>query len=642
MSNDSTTSADIANLEMDLSQLFRPSWTVASEGQSESTSRLAAKFDSGDRPDRGGRGPSRDRDARGPRRDSQEGGPRSGSGRGSREGGGPRPGNRDRGDQRDARRPRESRPEPQPALMLEGWKLELTPEPLAVEAISKQIRSRSKAYPLFELARLIIRVSERYSVQLQAESENTTPLFRVKRDGSLWTSHKEAVDHLLTKHLSSFYRAATITTDPPKGSYSVVAECGMSGTLLGPPNHHAYQSRLLALHAARFKNVPFEVYKTRIRMSRDEALMERWKTDQSTKTVYFPVELGAPETSQEILPTPEAGSLSQSETAGEILDAVTTTEIGAESSESATSPESVESEPLPSDEVESDGSSPSDNETTGESEETAAGTASGEGSLSSEQIAAHFRENHAETELESVQGKVVIQGHTALHGSTPLLREFLLANLRELDRFPLQVAHLVSKELSNLGLQLFKAQEKKIVHVSMARPKYLDRATTPIAPGFGAIMEYLEAHPKQHRDKQWSGLLAQRTESADTEEETLKRREQALGSDLLWLLHQGHVIDFAMGNLRAAHPPKPQQQKESKKGSTPETPTQERQTSTPDEVKPVAEAPATPTEEVTVSISEKDKSAASSELSTLPTKQTESHLAEFPEALQDGPTPHAE
>ena len=39
----------------------------------------------------------------------------------------------------------------------------------------------------------------------------------------------------------------------------------------------------------------------------------------------------------------------------------------------------------------------------------------------------------------------------------------------------------------------------------------------------------------------------------------MKKREQALGADLLWLLHQGHVIDFAMGNLQAATRPAPKQ-----------------------------------------------------------------------------------
>ena len=185
-----------------------------------------------------------------------------------------------------------------------------------------------------------------------------------------------------------------------------------------------------------------------------------------------------------------------------------------------------------------------------------------------------------------------------------------------MDHFPLPLAQVLGKELTNRGLQLFKSH-KKIINVSMARPRYLDRETTPIGESFRAILEYLEAHPKQHRDKQWAALLALRTETADqtiaenapvatptapelpqvtesseqqiaevTQEvpvetteaekaekvdqpakaesikpsidaETLKRREQALGADLLWLLHQGHVIDFAMGNLQAATRPVP-------------------------------------------------------------------------------------
>jgi len=150
-----------------------------------------------------------------------------------------------------------------------------------------------------------------------------------------------------------------------------------------------------------------------------------------------------------------------------------------------------------------------------------------------------------------------------------------------MDRFPLPLAQVLGKELTNRGLQLFKSH-KKIINVSVARPRYLDRELTAVSEACRAILEYLEAHPKQHRDKQWASLLALRTETvthldqrvaellpsegestpASTtqhapDEETLKRREQALGTDLLWLLHQGHVIDFAMGNLQAATRPVP-------------------------------------------------------------------------------------
>jgi len=490
------------------------------------------------------------------------------------------------------RRPREDRAEASEKPMLVGWKLEILPEVAAVEAIAKQVRSRAKAYPLFELARLIIRLSERYTVRLQPESETPTPLLRVKRDGSLWTSRKEALDHLLSKHTADFYRADVIQTEPPKGAYTVVAECGMSGTLLGPPNHHSYQSRLAVLYSSRFKNLPFEVYKSRIRMNRDEALMERWKAEQSTKTVYYPLAQGQssfPETNAETfakasaspdpLPAeevPEATPFTEAEPSPEAGPDPGVQTVHAEAAASATPDDQAEKDP--------EGAA-----------ETAVAETSGElpaeGALSWEELASHFLEHHADLEIEVFDGTAAVPGQTALHGSTPLLRELLLKHLRELDRFPLPVAHLVSKELSAQGMQLFKAHIRRIVHVSMARPKYLNPQETPVAENFRAILEYLEAHPKQSRDKQWSGLLALRTETGATEEETRQRREQALGSDLLWLLHQGHVIDFAMGNLQAAHPPKPQPQGKKEEKRVEESPVPTTEGSVPETDSP---APATP------------------------------------------------
>ena len=623
MSDESNAPADLSNLGIDLSQMFRPSWTTETAGTSEATARLAAKFDEGDRPARGDRHDRQGRPGgRGPRREGpRNAGPRGSGGQGG-EGRdrGPRPegrrdgkagGGRGRDDRRGGRDPRERRPEPPQQPVLEGWKLNLVAEEPAIEGIAKQVRSRAKAYPLFELARLILQLSDRYSVKLTPESDQTAGLFRVKRDGSLWTSRKEAVNHLLAKHLGQFYRKSSVATEPPKGAFTVVAQCGMSGVLLGPPNHHEYTTRVISLHASRFKNMPFEVYKSRIRMVRDEALIEQWKSEQSTKTIYIPMTPGseneAPAAEEPALtPAPDSGIATEAVAATEIAEG---TELPASaqntpvvpSEESATAeapagepaPESAESDAAEEQEV-------AEQKVSEEAvaEEATAPTASQEGGLSLEQATAHFQEHHAENEVEAAEGEITLSGRAALHDSTQLLRELLLKNLREMDRFPLPLAQAIGKELTGRGLQLFKSH-KKIIHVSMARPRYLDRETTPIGENFRAILEYLEAHPNQRRDKQWSALLALRTETAETaapaapegsainaaviaetapeaapdalqtpetpaasatpDAETMKKREQALGADLLWLLHQGHVIDFAMGNLQAATRPAPKQ-----------------------------------------------------------------------------------
>ena len=601
MSHEPTLPADLSNMGIDLSQMFRPSWTLETKESSDATARLAAKFDEGDRPGHSDRGPRRGggdrnerrggRDARGNRGNGGERtGPRpegrreghGGQGRGPR-----REGGRERNDRWGARDERGPRPEPVAKPMLEGWKLQLLPEAAAIEGIAKQVRSRAKAYPLFELARLIVQLSDRYSVKLQSEGNEVPELFRVKLDGSLWQTRKEAASHLLSKHLEKFYRRSSVTTEPPKGAFNVVAQCGMSGVLLGPPNHHEYTSRLIALHASRFKNMPFEVYKSRIRMMRDEALIEQWKTEQSTKTVFHPIEPGSETEEAPAAPSATEAEVSVSAPAenapevplenavAEVVSEEPSVAVAENSSEVSHQSEEVEASPA------AEESSADDH---GESSPEAP-TGVAETGLSFEEVTAHFNEHHAANEVESAGSEITLSGAVALHGSTPLLRELLLRNLQEMDRFPLPLAQVLGKELTGRGLQLFKSH-KKIINVSVARPRYLDRETTPIGEGFRAIIDYLEAHPKQPRDKQWAALLAQRPDpigegaegvdpAAVSEEEKLKRREQALATDLLWLLHQGHVIDFAMGNLQAATrpAPKPEPQKKEKKDEAPDATT---------------------------------------------------------------------
>lgn len=582
MSEDSNAPADLSSLGQDLSEMFRPSWTKQGGGGVETT-RLAGMFSGEERPER------RERTDRFPRREGRPGRERTPRTEGSdraprrdprdRQGGDARRQGGGRGrPERGGGRPEHPPKAAAPAPVLEGWKLDLIPDPAAIEGIAKQVRSRAKAYPLFELSRLILKLSDRYGVRLAPLSAETPGLFRVRADGSLWTTRKEATDHLLNRHLEKFYRRSTVATEPPKGAFTVIAQCGMSGVLLGPPNHHEYTSKVIALHAARFKTMPFEVFKSRIRMMRDEAILEQWKTEQSTTTVYTPVTPGeeAPETAE--VPPPPAPSARAEEPPAEESPVQESPEVTEPAPEN-TAPQEVSAETVTEEHPSSEETAevaPAEGVT---SEETApastAATADSQG-LSFAEAAAHFLANHADQEIEAVSGELTLSGRAALHESTKPLRELLLAHLREMDRFPLPLAQVVGKELTALGLQLFKSH-KKIIHVSMARPRYLDRQTTPIGENFKAILEYLEAHPNQRRDKQWAALLSLRTETAETapvsvapeseasggavpspDEETMKRREQALGADLLWLLHQGHVLDFAMGNLQAATPPKPQ------------------------------------------------------------------------------------
>ena len=257
---------------VDLSSLFMPSW--AKEGDQKHPLRFAdqkeEKKGSHSRSSFSSRGGETRRDAR------RSSGP-------SR--------NNDRSRDERFRERREERPV---ISQLSGWQLQLLPDARGMDEMAKQIRMEMKAYPLFELTRLILEKPERYQLKLNRildSTEKVTPLFQCLVDGGLWPSEQELLAHAFKQHRDHYYRLERITVDPPKGSYSSVGICGMSQTLLGPPNHHEYQNKVRQLHAQRFSNIPFEVFKSRIQTVRDEALLEKWKEEQSCKDEFYSLEV---------------------------------------------------------------------------------------------------------------------------------------------------------------------------------------------------------------------------------------------------------------------------------------------------------------------------------------------------------------
>ena len=97
---------------------------------------------------------------------------------------------------------------PRPPLELDAF---IRPERNGVEALAKQIKTTGRAYPLFDIARLIIAKGERYEVVFEvkrSESGNVPQqLFFCQVDETIWLSQEQAVDHVLSKHFDTFYKS---------------------------------------------------------------------------------------------------------------------------------------------------------------------------------------------------------------------------------------------------------------------------------------------------------------------------------------------------------------------------------------------------------------------------------------------------
>ena len=107
---------------------------------------------------------------------------------------------------------------------------------------------------------------------------------------------------ILKNHFATFYQAERTATEPPKGVYTFVAQCGMSGAILGPPNNHDYQNQLRKLHSEKFSRMPFDMFKARVKIVKDEAVVKKWIEEQSFKTEFVCLNVPEPLT----LPTMEA------------------------------------------------------------------------------------------------------------------------------------------------------------------------------------------------------------------------------------------------------------------------------------------------------------------------------------------------
>ena len=207
-----------------------------------------------------------------------------------------------------------------------------------------------------------------------------------------------------------------------------------------------------------------------------------------------------------------------------------------------------------------------------------------------EAVERHFRETHAADIIKSVES------HTLGGLACRNLRCRDLARLArqavdDQRRFPLQLATTLSQQFATHGLQFFKVN-KTVTHVSVARPHYLDVEATPVSENIKRIVSHINAHPKcTHR--QLVEALAPTTpappapapvaapvpaasapaESAsydvtaapaeavpaapapEAPQPTAAQTE--IIADLHWLVHQGHVIEFANGVLEAAKKPLP-------------------------------------------------------------------------------------
>lgn len=172
--------------------------------------------------------------------------------------------------------------------------VEIVPEANGIAALAKQIRASHRAYPLYGLGRMFLNKPERHRVRITSNAP-AHPLHQVGEDGPVTLNRQAAEREAFRTLKATYYTEETLQLDAPKGNYSNVARCRLSGVLLGPTNHHGYQPALRRLFDSRFsRRMDFNEFLRQIEVVSDPAVIEEWKKQISSVTVFRTVQEAEP------------------------------------------------------------------------------------------------------------------------------------------------------------------------------------------------------------------------------------------------------------------------------------------------------------------------------------------------------------
>ena len=182
------------------------------------------------------------------------------------------------------------------------------PEDTGFAAMVKAVRASCRTYQLFEITKAVLEKNDRFVVVIQrtrperperpapaaegaapakpAAPDKPLPIFMSLPDHLPFDTEEAAIQHALSNNLGAFFETQEVEIDPPKGNFPIINKCGITGELLGPPNHHRYQQILQQHHEAKLSRMPFERFRESIISSREPEVIAAWMEKMKKATRY--------------------------------------------------------------------------------------------------------------------------------------------------------------------------------------------------------------------------------------------------------------------------------------------------------------------------------------------------------------------
>ena len=183
-----------------------------------------------------------------------------------------------------ARRDRFARAEPRVEPL--ACEIKVLPETKALGTIIRKLQSDTHAYKLKDLAYFFLDNPE--SILLKITPTKDDRFFQCKACGFASTKEEDVLAHAVAAHLADYYEAKDVDCEPPKGNFTCVAKCGLSGVLLGPPNAHEFNAAVREMIRTKFPQMTESEYRAHIEMVHDAEAIETWRQGAVKKTIFTP------------------------------------------------------------------------------------------------------------------------------------------------------------------------------------------------------------------------------------------------------------------------------------------------------------------------------------------------------------------
>ena len=188
----------------------------------------------------------------------------------------------DRNRQRRERRPPERRPRPSP---LPPFTVRFIPDDKPLAAVARRMRSSRRAYPLMDVISLFLNNPASCRVKIE-NSERSHKFFQCSECHIVALSRNAIEKHTLQSHFQMFFDIEEKEGEAPSGNFVCVARCGLSGVLLGPPNHNSYAENIDEHRKIRFPHMSDSEYRRNIETVHEPDLIEEWKESFRHQKLY--------------------------------------------------------------------------------------------------------------------------------------------------------------------------------------------------------------------------------------------------------------------------------------------------------------------------------------------------------------------